>query len=214
MNDVKQSREHEEIDLLLPWYVNGTLQADERERVAAHLESCRECRASVALLSDLQTAVATNKTTPMVPRPRIDDLLDLVKTRKQPSRIKAINYLVAAAVVLAMTATLMVMLPQQRAGEPAQFETATSGQRTGAMDYVLDIRFAPDATESARQSLFQDIGAREISNRDNGQSFRVVVQVPANSLQALSRYTDSLEARPKVESVEVIALQLPMKSDQ
>lgn len=32
------------VDLLVPWYVNGTLEADERARLEAHLETCGRCR--------------------------------------------------------------------------------------------------------------------------------------------------------------------------
>lgn len=38
---------HEEIEALLPDYVDGTLGAADRARVDAHLETCEECRASV-----------------------------------------------------------------------------------------------------------------------------------------------------------------------
>jgi len=39
---------HDEIVLLLPWYVNGTLRGDERVRVEDHLHSCIVCRRELA----------------------------------------------------------------------------------------------------------------------------------------------------------------------
>lgn len=45
---------HQEVTLLLPWYVNGTLNEQEMATVDAHLEHCAECRD--ALHTDLQEA--------------------------------------------------------------------------------------------------------------------------------------------------------------
>jgi len=37
----------DDIQAVLPWYVNQTLDADEHERIAAHLEACNECTAAL-----------------------------------------------------------------------------------------------------------------------------------------------------------------------
>ena len=39
--------EHDEIERLIPWYVNGTLNETEMDLVNRHLRSCRRCTASV-----------------------------------------------------------------------------------------------------------------------------------------------------------------------
>jgi anti-sigma factor RsiW len=49
---------HSETQELLPWYVNGSLDAVERAKVEAHIADCPECRAEVALERRLQGAVA------------------------------------------------------------------------------------------------------------------------------------------------------------
>ena len=38
---------HEQAQQLLPWYINGTLEADERAMVEAHLSDCADCRADM-----------------------------------------------------------------------------------------------------------------------------------------------------------------------
>ena len=43
---------------LLPWYVNGTLDTFERQRIARHLETCESCRAEVEELSALKAGLA------------------------------------------------------------------------------------------------------------------------------------------------------------
>ena len=67
MSDNKQLHDHDEIDLLLPWYVNDTLEPAEHDRVARHVAICAECQESVSLLAEIQTAVVRNKATPIVP---------------------------------------------------------------------------------------------------------------------------------------------------
>ncbi len=50
--------EHDEATALLPWLVNGTLDAGERARVERHLAECAACRHEVANLRALQAYVA------------------------------------------------------------------------------------------------------------------------------------------------------------
>ena len=47
----------QDAQLLLPWYVTGRLEADERARVAAHLETCAKCRADLQLEQRLEAEV-------------------------------------------------------------------------------------------------------------------------------------------------------------
>jgi anti-sigma factor RsiW len=50
---------HDQVQELLPWFVNGTLDSSETERVEAHLAACAECRAELAGEQHLARAVAT-----------------------------------------------------------------------------------------------------------------------------------------------------------
>jgi len=47
---------HEAIQELLPWYLNDTLEANERDDVKRHLQSCAECRDELEELKGLQFA--------------------------------------------------------------------------------------------------------------------------------------------------------------
>lgn len=217
MNDPKQMNEHEEIELLLPWYVNATLEPAEHDRVAIHVSSCVACQESVSLLTEVQATVARNKATPIVPQPRVNDLLNSIESRKplvRPGKQQVASYMMAAAVTLALVATLIVSNPDDPAGIPAEFETATSSPSVISMDYVLRIQFTPDTSETVRNRLLQDMGARDISGGIAEGAYRVIVQLSAASLEDLNRYTESLQSLPEVASVDVIALQLPMKTEQ
>lgn len=51
------NRSHQEIQDLLPWYVNETLTTVEREPIDAHLSQCSICLAELNNLQDLRSAV-------------------------------------------------------------------------------------------------------------------------------------------------------------
>jgi hypothetical protein len=46
---------HDEVEALLPWFVNGTLEADDQARVLCHLDECVDCRDEVDALRAFQT---------------------------------------------------------------------------------------------------------------------------------------------------------------
>ena len=51
--------EHESVQKLLPWFVNGTLSAHESGLVEAHISECDECHADLTLERQLAHDIAT-----------------------------------------------------------------------------------------------------------------------------------------------------------
>lgn len=52
--------EHDEVERLLPWLLNGTLDADEEARAWRHLQHCMQCQGTVTELRALQHACAAD----------------------------------------------------------------------------------------------------------------------------------------------------------
>jgi hypothetical protein len=52
-----RSGPHDEVQQLLPWFVNGTLTPEEAARVEAHLADCAECRGELVAERQLAAAV-------------------------------------------------------------------------------------------------------------------------------------------------------------
>jgi anti-sigma factor RsiW len=50
---------HDEVQQLLPWFVNGTLDPEEIERVERHLAECGECRGELAAERQLAREIAS-----------------------------------------------------------------------------------------------------------------------------------------------------------
>jgi hypothetical protein len=217
MTDNRQMHDHDEIDLLLPWYVNDTLDPTEHDRVANHVATCKECQENVSLLADVQAAVVRNEATPLVPQPRLNELLDAINLQdqsRQRDRSPSTIYFAAAAATVLLIATLMLTNPDDTAGVVQEYETATTTQNGASMDYVLSIQFASDSSPTDRDRVLQDIGARDVSGGSDEGSYRVIVQLSTTSLEELDLYTSDLESLPEVTSVSVVALQLPMKTEQ
>lgn len=48
---------HQQVQLLLPWYVNDTLQTDEKALVESHIKLCLQCRAEIVELQKISRIV-------------------------------------------------------------------------------------------------------------------------------------------------------------
>jgi anti-sigma factor RsiW len=55
---IENSPEHAAIVTLIPWYVNATLNDQDRERVDAHLSLCADCRADLAVEGRIYESVS------------------------------------------------------------------------------------------------------------------------------------------------------------
>ena len=55
--NVDSGDQHQEILELLPWYLNGTLEASERDQVETHLHSCSSCQREADELMSLQSVI-------------------------------------------------------------------------------------------------------------------------------------------------------------
>src|SRR5512143_3604002 len=55
---------HRAADAVLPWFVNGTLEGEEREAVEQHLRECARCRRETDLLQQLRAVCAAREPEP------------------------------------------------------------------------------------------------------------------------------------------------------
>ena len=75
--------EHREIDLLLPWYVNGSLGGPERDRVRLHVQECHLCQQELSLVSLIQTEIASERQGEPEPAPGgLEQILTKIKSQQ------------------------------------------------------------------------------------------------------------------------------------
>ena len=213
MTDRGRQNDHDRTEQLLPWYVNNTLDSGEREAVERHVERCPDCQAAVAELSLLQSAVWRDPATPIVPEPDVPGFLESLDSAGKSLRLPT-GWALAASIAVISVALLVYLALQGEPPElPARFETATSANGLAMMDYVLDLRFDDTVDAAARDDILRDIGPAQITRSGSDGVYRVVVKIPASSLEELDRYTSAIAAVDGVDSVDVVALQLPVSRD-
>lgn len=208
------SKNHIEVSELLPWYVNGTLDGDKGMLVRRHLEACAECREDYAFLCNVDAAVNKSSPAPIVPQPPVETLMTRIDAEKKVTEVRDNRALWAVAAALVIAILIAVSLPGDRTSmteAPARFETATSASTTTSMDYVLRIRFEDSMAINERAALIESFDGRSVDA--DGDAYRVTVRIPALTLEQAEDFTASIEARPEVKSVEIVALQLPVRNE-
>ena len=206
---------HEDVDGLLPWYVNGTLSAAEREYVEEHLSDCADCAQELAALRRIAEAVQDETPTPLVIEPdseRLNSLLDAdVSSRSRKTSL----YLAAATFVAALFAGILVVTDfDGRVAEPVVFETATQSGAATLTDYVVRIEFAEGFARDGRRPLLESLGVRDAAGLPDSAAVRGVVSLPAASMAELEAISEEMQARDGISSVEFVAVQLPVRSDR
>ena len=157
----------ESLELLLPWYVNGTLEAEERRQVEAYLESNSDARDEVALLRELRQQVKDEKIENSPGELGLQRLKREIKQAgAQPGGADRMTgrtvtvasfwrpLAVAACLAVVVQAGVMVGL----GGWPGSDVEIASGT-AGLTPPVLQVTFEPGATEQEIRDVLQSAGA-------------------------------------------------------
>ena len=210
---------HAELTMLLPWYVNGTLGAADRDRVLEHLSSCADCREEVSLCMDMQASVQQAGPTPILPATTAEQILDARKIRgagiarwTRPQLWSA-----AAAVVLVVMLSVSALAPGIRSATSDQavpnqeFTAATAPVALPTVDYVLELQFAAGLSVDERTRVIVGISGSGIVIGADQTQVRIVVRLAPKSLQELEQYAADIQSRREIISAAIIALQLPLR---
>ena len=205
---------HDELELLLPWYVNDTLEATERAALQQHLDNCSECCEGVALLQRMQGAVRNEAPSPIVPRQDVEGLLRQLdvsntSTQRRLGRVKP-RILAAAAAVVVLGAAVLLFKQDLQRPDSQVFETATSTNVVAASGYILAISFQPATNAEQRERLIAAIGGTSMGPGEQPDTLRVAVTPAVSSLEELVGFTREVESNAEVVSVTVVAVQLPV----
>ncbi len=214
MKQAMRPQDHDHIAELLPWFVNETLDEQERLLVEDHLRICESCRTDLELLSHLQQSVQQDSPLPLVPPARVDSLLDALDESSGTETRQSSWPMIAAAASIVAIGIMAVWFVGDRASnttEIHEFETVTSPSASGDVDFVIELRLAAGVDEASRNALFTDLGVNDPPVATPQDTYRVTVGSTAMSLSALESYIDAIESRPEVSAARVVAVQLPVE---
>jgi anti-sigma factor RsiW len=149
--------EHRELQELLPWFVTGQLEPDENARVAAHVETCSDCRDEVRFQKRLQAEIARlpleveEGWTQMKRRLEAEGRVRPAAAVARPSRFRTrwLGWGIAAALTVAVGASLVPNAPPEKA------TYQTLGARPVAQAGNLVVIFRPDTTEKSIREMLK-----------------------------------------------------------
>ena len=198
----------DDTELLLPWFVNGTLSAKEHAAVEQHLEDCTGCREALRELQMVSAAVEQEHTTPLIPEPPVEQFLQDALSEKAsdavPSRMR---WFAAAASVLLLVAAGYLglsLLPEANV-----FRTVTDPSGTAEISYVFDITAAEIHDASIRAAIDDAFAESKITAAEDG--YRLTVSMPSATMKELNEFADMLRQIEGVQQVEIIGVQLPLE---
>lgn len=152
---------HDQAFELLPWLVNGSLAAGEREAVEEHLRSCLSCRRELKMQRHLHEALRAQSAVHLSPHSGFEALSrQLSGTAPPPGRPvwRSIGRIVAAAAAGIALVALLLWLAPNDGSETGRYQTLTApapAQSTGELDVV----FTDTVTAAEINALLADIGA-------------------------------------------------------
>ena len=192
--------EHRHAEQLLPWYVNGTLDAKEQSRVDAHLSQCTRCRADAAFQARLRDIAGVVPVAADVARGwaalRAQLSQKPVVAKRHGTRVPLrwmglwpLMLGIQGAVLLGLAIALVSATLRP---EPYHALGATLSAPTANALVV----FRPDATEAQIRAALRASDARLVGGPTVTDAY--LLQVPGPGPQALAR----LRAQPAVSRVE------------
>ncbi len=195
---------HRTTEELLPWYLNGTLAADEGQRIEAHLAQCLRCRREMESQRELQAVLAGEEPERAVERAleRAHARIDELESGLSPSAIgarlrrgwrEARPWLRGTLVAqLALVAALAVTLIAERRAPELYRTLGAASAPPGASGVRLSIVVNPAASEDELRGVLAEIGARIVQR---GPGEHTVEVTPGREEEALRKLRASVVIR-------------------
>ncbi len=211
---------HREIDLLLPWYANGTLGQGEARKVDRHLALCASCRRELESLKHVRSAVILSSEE--VPAPSaggLERVLARIEAEERATRVERAAWWeglwdrvrsvvlppplpawrlvpVLAVLVIAVQSAALIALVGRGTLAPEPYQTL-SGPSDGltAPKPRLVIVFHEGASESAVREILLRLDGNIVRGPTPQGAYTVEIERPLESPDELDRIVDELRAK-------------------
>lgn len=206
---------------LLPWYLNGTLSAEERTAVSAHLQGCPSCRQELDDLARMRTRIRQASDAGPLPsadlaqavlaRVRTEALRQSTRSTALPPAHAAPDGFLAAAdrwlrslllpqwvptLVSAVLIAQLGLLSWSFLRYPTPDTTSSDSVTSRGLDITtvrLEIEFQPGATIEQARTLIQSMQGRVTAGPTATGAF--IIELPASGAATVQERTDALRNR-------------------
>lgn len=194
--------EHDVVQQLLPWHVNGTLAAEETARVEAHLAECDDCRHDLAGERELAREIALlpldvdEGWQAMATRLPGNSSNDTGRRLPLVSRAGPVGWAVGGALAASVALALAIVGQQQPLAPSRTFHTL--GSAGGAVSGQVIVLFRPDTTEQQMRAILAAQGARMVDGPTAAGAYvlRIDGRRPADAIDALRQSSEVVLAEP------------------
>jgi anti-sigma-K factor RskA len=196
---------HKVADVLLPWFVNGTLEKDELAFVEQHLRQCARCQREVEWLRELRAACVEGEAAGGAPTVfgKLRRQLDEPRSpRREESTMHASweraprwSRWAMAVELAAIVGLAVALLP--RADAPALYRTLGAPNSVAQPGGTLVVVFDQATTEAELRRILRQAGARIVDGPTQANAY--VLEVAA---ERRKQTLQALRAEPAVTLVE------------
>lgn len=211
----------------LPWYVNGTLEAEELDQVERHVADCVACRAELDSLHELARLIHDSREPQGSPEASLKDVLARIEKaqrdeagraeeprpgrrgrvrpgpwRRTPRWMRAALLGQAAAILLLVS--LFALPPERRTRGDYRTHSADAPVATDARTRI-NLVFEPDTTEARLRELVSSIGGEIIAGPTARGVYTVAAPVGESGDPSQERLLELLRAQPEIGFAELAA---------
>jgi hypothetical protein len=198
---VSQPIPHTRAFELLPWLVNGSLGAEERDAVEQHVGSCLACHRELKEQQRLRAALRAQPAVHLSPQTNFEKLTRSIDGQpvlgaRPPRRFEPVMRFAAAAAVAAIAVGAVLWLSPMHFNGRADYTTLSKGRPAPAGE--IDIVFGQSVTQAEMQAVLEGIsGEIEAGPTDVGR-YRVRLETPPASVAQLDALVTKLNQDPRV----------------
>ena len=150
----------------------------------------------------------------LVPKPDAEQFLASARQRRLRPTLPGTKWVAGAiAASFAVLATVLVWTQSDYfETTPSVYLTATDAGSGASFDYVLLLSFAQGIDTDLRNATLQALAPVSIAGPDSGGNFRVVIRLPARSLEELEDYRHTVESDSAISRAAIVAIELPVET--
>ncbi len=214
---------HDEIYLLLPWYVNRTLDAEKQSVVESHIEKCPACRRETELLFSVDDVSNTQDDIYAIPQNGFARLMQRIEQDDEAERqtqshggiIKerlahwfrwdwsgSHGLGIAVSAVLVLAVALVVIWPNSSQHDPA-YQTLTSEDATGGEPLQFEIVLSKDADDISLHDYIRTVWDMAVTIEKTKEGM-YTFQLPPNADPAkVAQLLNKLKNSQNIKSVQL-----------